>query len=248
MKMLYFVRHAQAIPGESGINDFKRMLAPKGREDALTMGSRLARKGIVPDLLIASPADRALETAHIFAEKLNYPIRRILLREELYQTENTTDLPQILKELPDTYQTVMLVGHEPALSHWANILIPDSRTEFRTTSVVGITLSVSTWQALSAGTGALRFCDFPMQPPSKIYKDARTVMQKLTTMAMEDLLEQLEVGISKPMRKIIKKTSKQFAKELVNTFQISTVEELALGQDEAQSEDHTKAEKTEEDR
>jgi hypothetical protein len=82
-----------------------------------------------------------------------------------------------------------------------------------------------------------------MQPPSKIYKDARTVMQKLTIMAMEDLLEQLEVDISKPMRRIIKKTSKQVAKELVSTFQISTVEELALGQDEAQREDHTKAEK-----
>ena len=230
MKTLYLVRHAQAISRESGVNDFKRLLAPEGREEARTMGKRLVRKGIAPDLLIASPADRALETAHIFAEKLDYSIQRILLREELYPGEDATCFPRVLNELPDGYQTVMLFGHEPALSRWANTLIPDCCGELRTTGVIGIALPISSWQAVSDGIGVLMFFDFPVQVTPKIYKDARKVMQAQLTTTIENLLKQIDVDISKQVQKIIKKTSKTYAKKLVNTLQMSKIEELVQGQ------------------
>lgn len=233
MKTLYLVRHAQAISNESGVNDFKRQLASEGRQEARTMGKRLARKGIAPDLLIASPADRALETAHLFAEKLDYPIQRTLLREELYPGEDAACLPRVLKELPDMYQTVLLIGHEPSLSRWAKILIPNFEGELRTTGVIGIALRISSWQELSDGVGALMFFDFPVQiTPDKIRKNARQVMQAQLTTTIEGLLKQHDVDISKPVQKIIKKASKTYAKKLVSALQMSKIEKLVQGQNQ----------------
>ena len=57
MKTLYLVRHAKAIPGDVGVNDFKRPLSKRGKDDAQAMGKRLYQKGISPDLCVSSPAD-----------------------------------------------------------------------------------------------------------------------------------------------------------------------------------------------
>ena len=98
MKTLYLVRHAKAISQELGVNDFKRSLSKQGRDDAVAMSKRLWKKGIAPDLLLSSPADRALETAHIFAEQFDYPVQRILLKDEIYD-EDADVVRELLKPL-----------------------------------------------------------------------------------------------------------------------------------------------------
>lgn len=229
MKTLYLVRHAKAIPCEAEINDFKRLLSKDGQEDAQMVAKRLSKKRILPDLLLASPADRALETAHIFAEKLHYPHQRILLQEELYAAEQAERVCTMLQALPDQYETVMLFGHEPLLSACAGLLVPDFSAELLMAGVIGIYLDISEWRQLSEGQGTLSFFDFPVRAIPKVDKEARKVIKKHLSATMEDLLEQIDVEISKHVRKVIKKTSKKFAKELLNVLQTPKVRELASG-------------------
>ncbi|MBD3307417.1 phosphohistidine phosphatase, partial [candidate division KSB3 bacterium] len=139
MKIVYLVRHAEAISEDVGVEDFKRMLSPRGVQQAQIMSSRLRHKGIAPDLFIASPADRALETAHLFADQLEYPIHRILLHEAIYATQDSP-LPAILRALPEIYQSVIIFGHDPTLTECASVLMHDADIELRPAGVVGISL------------------------------------------------------------------------------------------------------------
>ncbi len=226
MKTLYVVRHGKACPASMETDDFKRPLTEEGREDAKAMAKRVRKKDIIPGLLMSSPADRALETAHIFAKKLKYPPLKILLKQGIYDEENET-LREIVRAIDDSYQTVMLFGHEPALSQFAGFLLQDSDLELRKAGIIGISCAVNSWQALNKGTGRLILFDFPVRATPKMYKKARKALANDITATMEDILEGLNGQTSQHVQSIIKKTSKKFAKEMTKVLHASKIEEIA---------------------
>ena len=63
MKTLVLVRHAKSSWGKPGLEDRDRPLSRRGKRDAPRMGKRLAKQGVKPDLVLSSPARRALATA-----------------------------------------------------------------------------------------------------------------------------------------------------------------------------------------
>ena len=226
MKLLYLVRHAKAISQKLGVNDFKRSLSKQGVEDAKAMGKRLKKKGLSLDLLLSSPADRALETAHIFARELEYPVQRILLRDEFYDEDKDIIL-EILKSMPDTHERLMLFGHDPALSQMAALFLQDTEIELRTSGVIGIALEIERWQELTEAAGTLIFFDFPVRATPKVYKKARKAIAAEITASMENILEDIDSGSSKQLEKILDKTSKKLAKQLTRVLHASKVEDIA---------------------
>ena len=201
-------------------------MTKQGRNDAKAMSQRLLEKEIVPDFLISSPADRTLETAHIFAKQFDYPIHKILLKDEIYD-EDAVLIKEILKNLDNRFSTVMLFGHEPALSQLAGLFLQNTELEIRTTGVVGISLDISHWQNIAEITGNLLFFDFPVRVTPKVYKKARKELAKEISTAMEDILEDIDGEAAKHLEKIIKKTSKQLAKALTKVLQTSKIEDIA---------------------
>jgi phosphohistidine phosphatase len=231
MKNLYLIRHAKAVSQELGVNDFKRALSKQGRNDAVAMSKRLCERDIAPDLLISSPADRALETAHIFAEQFDYPVQRILLQDEIYD-EDADVILEILKTLDDIHSSVMLFGHEPTLSQLAGFLLPGEERELRTTGVFGISLDIRGWQELAAKSGTLQLFDFPVRATPKAYKKARNVIAKEISGRMEDVLKHFDAESSKHVQKVLAKTNKKLAKALTKVLKASTIEDLAGGRSE----------------
>ncbi len=73
MKTLYIVRHAKSSWDDPYLADFDRPLNGRGKRNVPDMGNRLAQLGIKPDLLLSSPANRAISTANGIAEALGYP-------------------------------------------------------------------------------------------------------------------------------------------------------------------------------
>lgn len=162
MKQLYLIRHAKAIPADAGVDDFKRPLTKRGCHDANTMSKQLKNTGILPDLLVSSPADRAIETAHIFAERFDYPLQNTLLHNGIYDGPEET-LTEIIHHFDDACDTVFLFGHEPTLSGVAHRFLQNFASELRTGGVIGIAFEVSHWQDIGAGTGKLVLSDAPIQ-------------------------------------------------------------------------------------
>ena len=227
MKTVYLVRHANAILRDDGANDFKRSLTKPGRKDARVISEQLRRKHICPDLLISSPADRTLETAHIFAEQLDYPVHRILLKEGIYD-KGEEFLMQILKSLDDSYSTVMLFGHEPALSQLTHILMKNFETAIQTAGVLGFSLDISKWPDMAEGSGHLIFSDFPVhETPKVLYKKARKIVEQEMTEAIEEVLSTIDGEVVTHLEKTVKNSCKKMTKSLLKALDASTVEELA---------------------
>lgn len=65
MKKLVLIRHAEAEPETGNISDFDRNLTAAGKKDAAKMAAVLLNNTVAPEIMICSPAARALETAHI---------------------------------------------------------------------------------------------------------------------------------------------------------------------------------------
>lgn len=99
--------------------DRDRPLNERGQRDAPKMGKRLARLGVKPDLILSSPAARAVATARILAEKLDCKPGDIRVDDRLYAAE-ADDLLHVIRNLADKVKSVMLVGHNPELTELAH--------------------------------------------------------------------------------------------------------------------------------
>jgi phosphohistidine phosphatase len=160
VKRLVLVRHAKAAKDDPRLRDFDRPLAPRGEEDAAALGRRLARRGVAPDELLASPARRTLETARLIARELDFPWDAIRLERGIYGAE-PGDLLEVVRRTADRVERLLLVGHNPGISELARDLVREFREEMPTAAVVAIELPVDTWHDVRPGRGALLFYDFP---------------------------------------------------------------------------------------
>ncbi|MCC6685100.1 MAG: histidine phosphatase family protein, partial [Bacteroidia bacterium] len=72
MKQLVLVRHAKSDWANPELKDFDRPLNERGKQNAPEMGKRLASKKWPVDLIVSSPAKRALKTARLLAKEIHY--------------------------------------------------------------------------------------------------------------------------------------------------------------------------------
>lgn len=123
---LYLIRHGIAedlAPGEDSIaSDELRCLTKVGRKKVVQVADRLHKLDLKFDLVIASPLVRARQTAEILMATELSP--KLEVSPELKPSGN---LPAWLQEWDASAKTnvtsLALVGHEPNLSEWAELLI-----------------------------------------------------------------------------------------------------------------------------
>jgi phosphohistidine phosphatase len=115
IKTLILVRHSKAQNRESSVNDFERSLTTEGKADSIKMANFLIKTGIKPDLIVTSSAERAFETAMLFADIFKTPEKDITATRKLYYCSAKTILDQIYG-LPKTVDCIMIVAHNPGIS------------------------------------------------------------------------------------------------------------------------------------
>jgi len=121
MKTLFLVRHAKSSKDDPTLADRDRPLNDRGERDAPKMGERLAKRDVEPDLMLSSPAVRALTTAKLFAKELDYKPKDIVVDERLYAS-SADDLLEVIHEVDDAHKRVMVFGHNPEMSELAHRL------------------------------------------------------------------------------------------------------------------------------
>ena len=160
MIRLTLLRHAKSSWDDAGLDDFDRPLNPRGRRDAPEMGRRLHASEQVPDLLITSPAMRALKTARMAACEMGFPEQRIITEPSLYHA-SASGLFSILASLETRARHVMLVGHNPGLTDFA-VHLSDVRIDnLPTASLFCCDLELSDLSEIAPGTGHFVYYDFP---------------------------------------------------------------------------------------
>ncbi len=161
MKRLILVRHAQAKENQQGVVDFTIPLQKKGIRDAHTISKKLKDMHIKLDVIISSNAVRALSTANIFAETLDFHHESIKENEFLYTGFTITQFLNMLKETDNRYNTVMVVGHNPTLTSLAINLLNKFNTSMPKGSAVGIDFDIYSWEQVTLKLGSLAFFEYP---------------------------------------------------------------------------------------
>ncbi len=160
MKTLYIVRHAKSSWKNPSLSDWERPLNNRGSRDAPFMGKRLAEHGINPEIMISSPAARALMTARVVAEQIGYAPSAIHTEKRLYAA-GLGDALQVIKQLKDGLETVMIFGHNPAFTDLVDYITGDSIGNLPTCGICAVTFDLSSWQSVAPGTGTILFFDYP---------------------------------------------------------------------------------------
>ena len=70
MKELLLVRHAKS-DRNIDVSDIERPLKKRGKRDAKNVGEWLKKKNLLPDMLLSSPARRAIDTARLIFDELD---------------------------------------------------------------------------------------------------------------------------------------------------------------------------------
>ncbi len=152
MKRLYLVRHAKSSWDHPGLEDFDRPLNKRGMRDAPKMGEYLAEQRILPQIIVSSPARRAHATAISLAVALQVPPADIVEDDRIYAAATTT-LIAVIRRWDDTWERVMMVGHNPGMADLAAVLTGAEVGHVPTCTVMGIGLDVARWGDVAPGCG-----------------------------------------------------------------------------------------------
>jgi phosphohistidine phosphatase len=143
MKTLFLVRHAKSSRDDPTLPDRERPLDDRGRLDAPRMGKRLSKRDAKPDLIMSSPALRALTTAQLFADQIGYERERIVIDDRLY-ARSAADLLDVIRTLDTKLDCVMMFGHNPEFTDLAHQLSSEI-TDMPTCSVVEFRFAAKAW-------------------------------------------------------------------------------------------------------
>ncbi|MCK4559446.1 MAG: histidine phosphatase family protein [Calditrichia bacterium] len=160
MKTLYLVRHAKSSWKFPELDDFERPLNKRGKRDAPAMGRLLKDKDIMPDIIISSPAVRASMTTKIISDILSYTLSRVKYSDEIYEAD-TTSLLKVVSRVDDKFNSTMLIGHNPGMTYFANMLANARIDNIPTCGIFCTELDISSWQEISENCGTFKFFKSP---------------------------------------------------------------------------------------
>jgi len=167
---LLLLRHGKS-DWSAGKSDFHRPLKDRGKRGAQRMGVWLRQQELVPDLVISSPAERALTTAEKCLKAMGGSAGEIRREPRIYEA-GLMPLLDVLEECPGDARRVMLVGHNPGLE---DLLIHLADHELETpydgklmpTATLARLWMPKGWKRLKAGAAQLVSITRPADLPEK---------------------------------------------------------------------------------
>ncbi len=161
MKTLYLLRHAKSSWDNEELSDHQRPLNSRGQQDAPKMGQWLAAQVKPPQLIICSDAVRTRQTIEPILKAWQLPEDVLRMEPLLYHASNDV-LWDIVQECDNDIDRLLIVGHNPGLTEFANSLCKAFRTEnIPTSGFLACSFDVSKWEQVEACEGAFETYQFP---------------------------------------------------------------------------------------
>lgn len=165
MRTLFLLRHAKSDWSNAALADFDRPLNDRGLRTAPFMGELMARKNIHPDLIISSPAERAMRTALLVKESsgsncaINYD-------ERIYDASPQA-LRTVISQISDGVHSALIVGHNPGMEGIIRYLTGDSEP-MPTAALASITLEIKSWRDVTDNCGKLEYIVRPKEEMKRL--------------------------------------------------------------------------------
>jgi len=160
MKTLYIARHAKSSWNNPGLEDHERPLLEKGKKRTRYIVNYLLENKCSIDLIMSSHAVRANETAKIIAHGLSYPDDKIMVSRSLYfgHPDNFFD---VFYDLSDDVESLMMVGHNPGFTTFANYFLDKKIDNLPTSGVVCIEFDTDSWENILDSKRKVKFVVSP---------------------------------------------------------------------------------------
>ena len=149
MKKIIIVRHAKSTWTEQ-VNDHERGLKNRGFKDAELVSMKFKELNLVPDKLISSTAKRAKLTAEIFIKNLNISPNKLCFDKNLYDFSGE-NLVETIKNTEVNIETLMVFGHNHALTNFANDFGDRYIENVSTSGLVVLDFHVDSWNYIFKG-------------------------------------------------------------------------------------------------
>jgi phosphohistidine phosphatase len=121
MPSLLLLRHAKSSWDDPALDDHDRPLAPRGRRATGVLAAHIRSEGIQPALVLCSSSTRTLQTLEGIELSGTADVQ---VEDELYGASED-GLLQRLHEIADATDSVMVIGHNPAIGALARLLARD---------------------------------------------------------------------------------------------------------------------------
>ena len=167
---LLLLRHGKS-DWATGLDDFHRPLKDRGKRGAQRIGVWLAQQNRLPDLIVTSPAERALVTAQKACKAMGRGDQDIRKDPRIYAA-GLDALIDVLADCPRDAGRVMLVGHNPGLEELLVWLADEAVTvaedgKLLPTATLARLQMPADWRALVAGCARLDTITRPDTLPKK---------------------------------------------------------------------------------
>lgn len=162
MKEVILIRHAKSDWANESVKDIDRPLNDRGYEDAYFLSNWFKKELPLPELILSSPATRALNTAFIFSRTFGMKESAVMLNEDLYESK-MEDYLKVISSLDNIYNRIMVFGHNPAITNLTNELNKDLLFEnVPTCGIIKIGFDLNSWKDVAAKKeGKLLLNKFP---------------------------------------------------------------------------------------
>lgn len=152
VKILNVLRHAKSSWSEPGQSDIDRVLNGRGEKDCITMAPAMEKAGCLFDYVVVSPAARAQQTISGIESVLEFG--EWYTEADMY-TFDWRALVECVSALADSFDEVLLVGHNPAITEFCNYHSDARIDNVPTCSYARIQFEVSSWRDVAESKGKM---------------------------------------------------------------------------------------------
>jgi len=159
VRRIILLRHGKSSWSDPTLSDVDRPLAPRGERASRRIAKHLRRKRIRPALVLCSPSLRTRQTLEAIEPSLGKGCS-VELAAELYAASEQKLLER-LRALPESADSVLLIGHNPGLQELALVLasrgvdLPKLKQKFPTGALATLVVGSDSWAALRPGDAEL---------------------------------------------------------------------------------------------
>jgi len=162
MKTLCLVRHAKSSWKVVGIDDVDRQVLEKGIERTKKVIEYIKLKKVQPSLIIASKANRAVQTADLFVTSFKLKKNNFIINKHLYESDVDHYISCIM-EVDDIHDSILIVGHNPTITETVNYFLTETFDYLPTSALVCISFDVKEWMQIMNKKPTLVFKIFPKE-------------------------------------------------------------------------------------
>jgi phosphohistidine phosphatase len=160
VKTLFILRHAKSSWAEIGVDDINRSLKSSGINDAIALANILRKDLSQLEIILSSPANRAIHTAILFCQTLGLSTEKIQIMDNIYEA-HINEVKRIVSRIPTGISCAMVVGHNPSFTYFANEFLTSPLDNLPTCGIVKIDFRVDNWNEIAKDKVVSTYIDFP---------------------------------------------------------------------------------------